>query len=102
MVFKIRLPRVVLGLLVGGALALGGVVFQGIFHNPLVEPFTLGVSGGAALGISIYTCLGVTSSVGLPLAGFLGALVAVLIVYVISGLGLGPTSLGLLLVGIMF
>jgi iron complex transport system permease protein len=45
-----RLPRVILGLLAGGTLALVGACFQVLFHNPLVEPFTLGVSGGAALG----------------------------------------------------
>ncbi len=48
-----RLPRVILGLLAGGALAVVGAAFQVLFRNPLVEPFTLGVSGGAALGAFI-------------------------------------------------
>ena len=48
---NIRLPRIMLGLAVGGALSLAGAILQGIFRNPLVEPYTLGISGGAALGV---------------------------------------------------
>ncbi|MFV0376786.1 MAG: iron chelate uptake ABC transporter family permease subunit, partial [Mangrovibacterium sp.] len=47
---QVRLPRVILGLAVGGSLSLAGVILQGIYRNPLVEPFTLGISGGASLG----------------------------------------------------
>ena len=47
---NIRLPRILLGLAVGGSLSLAGAILQGIFRNPLVEPYTLGISGGAALG----------------------------------------------------
>jgi len=43
--FKIRLPRIILGFAVGGALAIAGVILQGLFRNPLVEPYTLGISG---------------------------------------------------------
>ena len=48
---QVRLPRIILGLTVGGALSLAGVILQGIYRNPLVEPFTLGISGGASLGV---------------------------------------------------
>ena len=56
-IFQIRLPRLILGLFVGGALAVAGVIFQGLFQNPLVEPYTLGVSGGAALGVCLFVVL---------------------------------------------
>ena len=79
--FKIRLPRIILGFMVGGALAVAGVIFQGMFRNPLVEPYTLGVSGGAALGVSLSVIAGFPI---LPLAGFLGALGAISLVYFIA------------------
>jgi len=56
----IRLARVCLSLLVGGGLAMAGVVFQGVLRNPLADPFTLGVSSGAALGASVAISFGVT------------------------------------------
>ena len=49
---QIRLPRVLLGIAVGGALSLSGVLLQGVYRNPLVEPYTLGISGGASLGVA--------------------------------------------------
>ncbi len=79
--FKIRLPRIILGFMVGAALAVAGVIFQGMFRNPLVEPYTLGVSGGAALGVSLSVIVGFPI---LPLAGFLGALGAISLVYFIA------------------
>ncbi|MCD5390596.1 iron ABC transporter permease [candidate division NPL-UPA2 bacterium] len=79
--FKIRLPRIILGLVVGAALAVAGVIFQGMFRNPLVEPYTLGISGGAALGVSLAVIAGFRM---LPLAGFLGALGAISLVYFIA------------------
>ena len=51
--FDIRLPRILLGFAIGGALSLAGVILQGLFRNPLVEPYTLGISGGAALGVCL-------------------------------------------------
>lgn len=79
--FKIRLPRIILGFVVGAALSVAGVIFQGMFRNPLVEPYTLGVSGGAALGVSLAIIAGFKV---LPLAGFLGALGAISLVYFIA------------------
>ena len=79
--FKIRLPRIILGFIVGAALAVAGGIFQGMFRNPLVEPYTLGVSGGAALGVSLSVIAGFRI---LPLAGFLGALGAISLVYFIA------------------
>ena len=56
--FTVRLPRILLGLAVGGGLAIAGVVLQGMFRNPLVEPYTLGISGGAALGVALNIVVG--------------------------------------------
>lgn len=84
---NIRLPRVLLGIAVGGALSLSGVILQGVYRNPLVEPFTLGISGGAALGVAFAIVLGLHFSMGsfiLPLMGFAGALGTIIIVYFIS------------------
>ena len=49
--FEVRLPRILLGFAVGGGLAISGVILQGMFRNPLVEPYTLGISGRAVLGV---------------------------------------------------
>lgn len=84
---QIRLPRILLGLSVGGALSLSGVILQGIYRNPLVEPYTLGISGGAALGVAIAVVMGlpkIAGSAALPVFGFIGALTAVILVYVLS------------------
>ncbi|HMA99790.1 MAG TPA: iron ABC transporter permease [Spirochaetota bacterium] len=85
--YKLRLPRIILGLTIGGALSLCGTILQGIFRNPLVEPYTLGISGGASLAICLVIVLKITllpAVVMLPLAGFSGALVTVLLVYVLT------------------
>jgi len=85
--FDIRLPRILLGFAVGGSLSLAGVILQGIFRNPLVEPYTLGISGGAALGVSLNIVLRATRYGGvltLPVYGFLGGIAAAIIVYYIS------------------
>ena len=84
-IFRLRIPRIILGIVVGGGLAVAGVLFQGLFRNPLVEPYTLGVSGGAALGIS----LGFLAGSALPrfslgLFGFAGAWLAVSLAYSIA------------------
>jgi iron complex transport system permease protein len=85
-IWDIRLSRVVLSGLVGASLATAGVIFQGLLLNPLADPFTIGVSTGAAFGVALLVTLGVGGSfLGLSplplgaLAGALGAMVAVLI-----------------------
>jgi len=97
--FYVRLPRILLAIFIGGALAVSGVIFQGMFRNPLVGPYTLGVSGGAALGVTLSIILGL--SFATPLAGMLGAILAILIVYFLaSRKGLLKIST-LLLIGVM-
>jgi iron complex transport system permease protein len=84
---KIRIPRTILALAVGGALSLAGTLLQGIFRNPLVEPYTLGISGGAALGISVCIVFGIHLTFGiysLPAFGFTGAFITIFAVYFLS------------------
>ena len=101
---QLRLPRILLGLIAGGALSLAGVILQGIFRNPLVEPYTLGISGGASVGVTLAILLGLHTAYGglaLSLAGFLGALATIFVVY---GLGIrrGQVRIQtLLLTGVM-
>lgn len=101
---KIRLPRIILAFAVGGSLSLTGAILQGIYRNPLVEPYTLGISGGAALAVAIVIVLGLHLSVGsfmLPLAGFLGSMAAILIVYFLS-MKKGNININrMLLIGVM-
>lgn len=101
---NIRLPRIVLGFAVGGALSLAGTVLQGIFRNPLVEPYTLGISGGASLGVCLniafrwYENLGI---IAFPLSGFLGAVLVTILVYTMSLKTGTLRTHGMLLTGVM-
>jgi len=102
--FRIRLPRVLLGVAVGSALSLAGVMLQGVFRNPLVEPYTLGISGGAALGVCLNVLLRLSHRVGswtLPLAGFLGALASIVLVSLLMVRKHFTRVRDLLLVGVM-
>jgi iron complex transport system permease protein len=95
--FDLRLPRVLLGLLVGAALASAGTTFQALLRNPLADPYLLGVSGGAALGavFVLTTGAGAGTSLIVPAAACGGALLAVAAVWrLASGAGaLPPTAL---------
>jgi iron complex transport system permease protein len=91
-VTRIRLPRVVLGLLVGAMLALAGGAYQGAFRNPLAEPYLLGVAAGAGLGVTVVVALRGSTNTGalpatVPLAAFLGALGAVVLTYLLGAAG---------------
>ncbi len=95
-VTELRLPRVCLGLLVGAMLAMAGSTYQGIFRNPLADPYLLGVAAGAGLGAIIAIVLGhaIQSTEGgtgtplpVPLAAFAGALVAVALTYLLGAAG---------------
>lgn len=78
---QIRLPRVLLGLLVGSALAVSGVAMQGLFRNPLASPYVLGIASGASAGAALAILFASGSILFLPLGAFVGATAAVLIVY---------------------
>jgi len=101
---EIRLPRVLLGLAVGGSLGIAGVILQGVYRNPLVEPYTLGISGGAALGVAVAIVMGISASAGaisIPVFGFLGAVVTVSLVYVFSSWRQKVDTNQMVLVGVM-
>ncbi|HED1543219.1 TPA: iron ABC transporter permease [Kluyvera cryocrescens] len=100
----IRLPRVLLALLVGSALALSGCVMQGLFRNPLADPGLLGISSGAALAVAFWLVLpiSVPAIVALyapMLAAFIGSLAVMVVIFVLSKSGDSSLS-RLLLVGI--
>ena len=103
--FRLRVPRVALGLLVGGSLAGVGAALQALFRNPLAEPFTLGVSGGGALGASIAIALGLGASVaGVPLVflfAFAGSMASIAIVYRLASAGSVVMPGSLLLAGVV-
>ncbi len=82
-VLQLRLPRALLGVLVGGTLAMAGATFQAILRNPLAEPYILGISGGASVGAVLVLALGLASEASwtLPLAAFAGALLAIVLVF---------------------
>jgi iron complex transport system permease protein len=82
-VLQLRLPRTLLGVLVGGGLALAGATFQALLRNPLAEPYILGISGGASVGAVTVLALGWAGvgSWSLPLAAFAGALLAIVLVF---------------------
>ena len=85
--WKIRIPRTVIACLVGGSLAVSGVALQSVLQNPLAEPYTLGISGGASFGVTLCVLLGLQRYLGIyanPFMGFVGAMLSVLIVYLLS------------------
>ncbi len=92
---EIRLPRVVLGLLVGATLAISGASYQGVFRNPLADPYLLGAAAGAGLGVTIViagSADGSPTPWGAPLAAFVGALSAVGLTYALGTSGGGRAS----------
>ncbi len=97
--FDIRAPRVVLGLAVGALLSGSGAAYQGVFRNPLADPYLLGVAAGAGLGATLAIVTGTAGLVGgfaLPAAAFAGAVLAVLATAGLSlrrGRPAGPASL---------
>jgi cobalamin transport system permease protein len=101
---EIRIPRVLFAFVAGSGLALCGMVFQAMFHNPLATPFTLGVASGASLGAAIYVSLGLSFTFlginGTSFAAFSGALLAISIVYSISRFRQGFSTETLLLTGV--
>ncbi len=85
-IYEVRLPRILGALLVGLGLAVAGAVLQAILRNPLAEPYTLGISGGAVLGVALFLVVPFLSAtrISLPVMSFLGALASVVLVYVIT------------------
>jgi iron complex transport system permease protein len=93
--YEIRLPRAVLGALVGGALGLSGAALQGYLRNPLAEPSLVGVSSGAALGAVLAIHLGLSQvlALALPVGALVGAAAAMLAVVALAGARSEPVTL---------
>lgn len=106
LVWLIRTPRVVLAAIVGSMLSVSGASYQGVFRNPLVDPYLLGVAAGAGLGATLVFAFqrGATENWiidPLPLAAFSGALIAVLVTYVVgTAFGTTQSSTTLILAGV--
>ncbi|MDO9574015.1 MAG: iron chelate uptake ABC transporter family permease subunit [Candidatus Contubernalis sp.] len=104
-IFNMRLPRVVLGFIVGASLSIAGAAFQGLLRNPLADPYTIGVSSGAALGATVAIFLqnsyGLFFFGGVPFFAFLGAIMALLFVYNLSKVGNNIPVVTLLLAGVV-
>ncbi len=102
--WNIRLPRVYMGGLVGGALTLAGIAFQALLRNSLAEPYILGVSSGGSLGAMLAISLGISTMKGiptLPIFAFLGALLTMILVYQISRIDGRVPAHTLLLAGVV-
>lgn len=105
-IWQIRAPRVVLAALVGSTLSISGASYQGVFRNPLVDPYLLGVAAGAGLGATIVITFNRSGTSNwiidpLPLAAFLGGLLAVLVTYLVgSSVKNDRSSISLVLSGV--
>jgi len=103
-IWEVRLPRVLLAGIVGGTLGMCGATYQGVFRNPLAEPYLIGVATGAALGATIVLVSDVPSSWHglsiLPMAAFAGAMTSVLVVYGIARVGNTVPTTTLILAGV--
>ena len=103
-VWQLRLPRVLLALLVGGGLSIVGVAMQTLVRNPLAEPYILGISSGASAGASLFY-LGflpplLSKTLSMPLAAFLGGLLAITVVYLVARTGSRLSVARMLLAGV--
>ena len=101
-VWFIRLPRLVLAISIGAALAVAGVVMQAIVKNPLADPYILGVSSGASLGVTLAILLGIGTAFGenyVGVMGFFGALITSFGVLFLANVGGRATSVKLILAG---
>jgi cobalamin transport system permease protein len=100
--WQLRAPRVVLAALVGGMLAIAGATYQGVFRNPLADPYLLGVAAGAGLGATLVIAYGSGSRQLLPIAAFGGAAIAVALTYTLGrSAGRAHATGALVLAGVM-
>ncbi len=102
--FDLRLPRVITAFVAGGTLAVAGMVFQGLFRNPLATPFTLGISSGASCGAALVILFGIggtfLSTPFTTIGAFVGALSATTLVYALSSTRRTTSGVTMLLAGI--
>ncbi len=81
--WKLRLPRALFGIILGSSLAVCGLSLQGLFRNPLAEPFTLGISSGAGFGAVFAIVIGISSGIGISAFAFAGAITVTLLVFIL-------------------
>lgn len=101
--WQLRAPRLVLGLLAGAMLSVAGGTYQGVFRNPLADPYLLGVAAGAGLGATFAIVDlggGVNTPAWTPLLAFGGALVAVIVTWLVGGRGVNSGAATLILAGV--
>ena len=101
--WKLRIPRVIIAAIIGAGLSSVGAVFQGVFKNPMADPFVLGVSSGGALGATIAIILEsqlIVSSLFIPIFAFAGALITIVIIFIITHLSKMQDIYTLLLAGV--
>ena len=102
-VWQLRAPRLVLGLLAGSMLAVAGGTYQGVFRNPLADPYLLGVAAGAGLGATfaiVQVGAGLSTPTWTPLLAFVGAIAAVTVTWLVGGRGLYSNAATLILAGV--
>lgn len=102
-IWELRLPRVALIALAGAALAASGAAYQGLFRNPLADPYLVGVASGAGLGATVMLALGLGATLGLlavPLGAFVGGVGVVLLVLALARQGVRPSVSTILLAGV--
>lgn len=102
-VWQLRAPRLVLGLLAGAMLSVAGGTYQGVFRNPLADPYLLGVAAGAGLGATfaiVDVGGGITTPTWAPLLAFVGAMAAVSVTWLVGGRGLRSNASTLILAGV--
>ncbi|QYK53098.1 MAG: iron ABC transporter permease [Fimbriimonadaceae bacterium] len=103
-VWKLRLPRLVAGIIAGSGLAVVGSVFQMLFRNPLAEPYVIGVSSGAGVGGSLMLSLGLSGlagGLGVAFGGVIGAIVALMLVFLLSSWRKQQDVVRLILAGVV-
>ncbi len=103
-VLQLRLPRVITACLVGGSLGLAGVGFQSLFRNPLADPYVIGASSGAGLGVTLAVVLGLQATAlglsGVAASAAVGSLLAVAVVFAMGSMGRRNSAFTLLLAGV--
>ncbi|THB62714.1 MAG: iron ABC transporter permease [Spirochaetaceae bacterium] len=85
-ILKLRLPRILLALSSGAALAVAGTVLQGVFHNPMADPYVMGVSSGAAFAVAVAIFIGFTSQITIQLFAMAGSFLSILLLLSLAGL----------------
>ncbi|WP_321428864.1 iron ABC transporter permease [uncultured Methanolobus sp.] len=98
-IFNVRLPRILLAMIVGASLSTAGTTFQGVFRNPLVSPYILGLSSGAAFGAAL--CIAVLEGIPAQVGAFVFSIIALLFSYFMARVGNQVSNIALILSGVI-